>query len=89
MSRVNLDPENLISFANYLNSFSSSLRDDTGNLLAHLRELGDSWRDPKYAEFADELERNARAYLDKFDDIAEKVTVELKGTAQRAMEVHR
>jgi len=87
--RIGLDPEELINFANYLDGFSVSLRDDTGNLLGHLRELGNTWDDPKYGEFADELERNARAYLEKFDDIAEKVIVELKGKAQRAMDVHR
>lgn len=87
--RVSLEPEELINFANYLNSFSNSLKDDTGNLLGRLRDLGNTWNDPKYGEFADELERHARAYLQKFDQIADVLIAELKGKAQRAKEVHR
>lgn len=87
--RVSLEPEELINFANYLNSFSNSLKDDTGNLLGRLRDLGNTWDDPKYGEFANELEHHARAYLQKFDQIADVLIAELKGKAQRAKEVHR
>jgi uncharacterized protein YukE len=89
MADVRLNPDDLDSFAAYLIGFSAELKDGTGNLLGHLRELGNTWEDAKYGAFADELERNARAYLEKFDEIAEQVITELKRKAERAREVHR
>lgn len=85
---VNLDPEELKAFAHYLSAFNANLKDETGNMLGRLKGLGDTWNDPKYREFADELERNARAYLIRFDEIAEEVINDLKGRAERAEKIH-
>lgn len=82
------NPREARKFASDLTHFSAELKDSTGALLSKLRQLGDTWRDPKYHEFADELERSVYGYLEKFQEVSELVRDDLIKRAERASAVH-
>lgn len=85
---VIIDPKDLRLFANQLKQFNSELNTSSTRLQAQFRQLGDTWRDPAYAKFAQEFEQTMRN-LQHFRQIADEVIPRLLETARRAEDVHR
>ena len=85
---VIIDPKELRLFANQLKQFNSDLNTGSSRLQAQFRQLGDTWRDPAYAKFAQEFEQTMRN-LQRFRQVADEVIPRLLKTADRADEVHR
>jgi uncharacterized protein YukE len=84
---VILDPQELRLFAGQLKQFNSDLAANAARLEAQFRRLGETWRDPAYAKFADEFERTMNN-LRRFRQISDEVVPRLLKTAERAEAVH-
>ena len=87
MTNVDLDPDALDEFAAQLSAFSRELRSQQGRLRAQFRRLGETWRDPQYARFAQQFEPTMRT-LEKFAEAGDEIAPKLKAKAQRARQVH-
>ncbi len=85
---VILDPKELRLFASQLKQFNGDLAASSARLQAQFRRLGDTWRDPAYAKFAQEFEQTMRN-LQSFQRTSDEVIPRLLDTARRAEEVHR
>ncbi len=88
MSMVIIDADDLAEFAAQLSTFSRDLRGQQSKLRAQFHKLGETWRDPQYAKFAQEFEQTMRN-LERFAGTADEVVPRLKATAGRARDVHR
>lgn len=87
MSNVIIDADDLDEFASQLNGFNRELVSQTSRLRAQFRRLGETWRDPAYARFAQEFEQTMRN-LERFQRIADEVIPQLRRKAQRTRDVH-
>jgi uncharacterized protein YukE len=85
---VILDPQEIRDFARRLQMFNSDLASSAIQLQGQFNRLGDTWRDPAYAKFAQEFSQTMRN-LERFSRIADEVVPRLFKTAERADEVHR
>ena len=85
---VIIDPKELRLFVNQLKQFNSELLTSSTRIQAQFRQLGDTWRDPAYAKFAQEFEQTMRN-LQRFRQVADEVIPKLLHTAERAEDVHR
>ena len=85
---VNLVPQDLRTFASQLKQFNSDLAGSSARLQAQFRRLGETWRDPAYAKFAQEFEQTMKN-LQRFRQTSDEVVPRLPHTAQKAEEVHR
>lgn len=88
MSTVISNADELDEFASQLGSFSRDLNGQTSRLRAQFRRLGETWRDPQYARFAQEFEQTM-TNLERFMRIADEVAPRLHGTAGRIRDVYR
>ena len=86
--RVSADPQEMRRFANSLKEFNSLLSESIGKLNGQFRSLGETWRDPAYAKFAQEFESTLNE-LRRFEKVASEVIPNLQRTADRIDEVHR
>lgn len=87
-SSVILDADELDRFAGTLHHFSRNLTDEMHGLAAEFARLGDTWRDPMYERFGDELDQVVML-LQRFNRAAEEYVPHLHDTARRARDVHR
>ena len=85
---VILDPKELRQFAGQLKQFNGDLAASSARLQAQFRRLGETWRDPAYAKFAQEFEQTMKD-LQRFQRASDEVIPRLLDTARRAEEVHR
>ena len=88
MATVISNADDMDEFATQLNSFSRDLTGQTSRLRAQFRRLGETWRDPQYAKFAQEFEQTMRN-LERFVRTADEVVPKLHSTAQRIRDVYR
>jgi uncharacterized protein YukE len=88
MSTVISNADELDDFASGLEAFSHELADQSSLMRARFRRLGETWRDPQYARFAQEFEQTMRN-LERFVGIADEIVPRLHGTAQRIRDVYR
>lgn len=72
MTIVGIDSEEVRLFASRLRQFNDKLADDAAWLQAQFRRLGETWRDPQYARFAQEFNQTMRN-LDRFRRASEEV----------------
>jgi len=85
---VIIDPVALRQFISQLKSFNSELGSRSAQLEGQFKALGDTWRDPAYAKFAQEFEQTMKN-IRRFQQVAEGVIPQLTQKAQRAEDVHR
>ena len=88
MSTVISNADELDEFATQLSIFSRDLGSQRSRLRAQFRRLGETWRDPQYAKFAQEFEQTM-SNLERFLRTADEVVPRLHGTAQRIRDVYR
>ena len=88
MATVISNADDLDEFATQLGGFSRELYSQTSRLRAQFRRLGETWRDPQYAKFAQEFEQTMRN-LERFMRVADEVAPRLHGTASRIRDVYR
>jgi WXG100 family type VII secretion target len=84
---VIIDPNELRQFANQLKRFNADLASNFSQLQAQFRQLGETWRDPAYAKFAQEFEQTMKN-LQRFRQVSDEVVPRLIRTADRADAVH-
>ncbi len=61
MSSVIMHPEDLEQFARELEHLNANLEHEMSRLRARLAVLGQTWRDPQYTHFAQEVEQTTVA----------------------------
>ena len=71
MPPVQADPDELEHFARQLSAFTAQLRDSTVRLNGQFERLSDTWRDQRYAKFAQEYDQTIRN-LHNFIKIADQ-----------------
>ncbi|HOC54144.1 MAG TPA: WXG100 family type VII secretion target [Verrucomicrobiota bacterium] len=79
--QIHLTPEELDNFARVLEQFSNQLDESTKTLNNNLQQLGDTWRDPAFAEFDEEF-NNTRQNIDNFIKIADEHVAFLRRKAE-------
>lgn len=87
MGKVIIDADDLDQFAMQLDCFNRELSDQASKLRALFRQLGETWRDPAYGNFAQEFEETVKN-LERFQRIADETIPKLRGKARRARDVH-
>lgn len=85
---VIFDPDEVDRFAVALDQFSRYLTDEMNGLAAEFARLGDTWRDPAYERFGDEL-KQAVQLLQRFNRAAEEYVPHLHEMAEGGREVNR
>ncbi len=85
---VILDPKELRLFAARLKQFNATLSQSSQQLQAQFRELGETWRDPAYAKFAQQFHETMRN-LQAFGRVSDETVPRLLKTAEKAESVHR
>lgn len=88
MSTVINNADDVDEFASALGGFSRELYSQTSRLRAQFRRLGETWRDPQYARFAQEFEQTM-TNLERFMRVADQTAPQLHRTAQRIRDVYR
>lgn len=77
----------LRNFASYLSQFNGNLASEMSNLQAQFSRLGETWRDPAYGTFSEELEQTL-TNLRRFNEISADFVSMLMAKADRADAVH-
>lgn len=85
---VILDPKELRLFASRLKQFNITLSQSSQQLHAQFKQLGETWRDPAYAKFAQQFQETMRN-LQAFERVADETVPRLLKTAEKAESVHR
>lgn len=85
--QVIIESGELRNFASHLGRFNSSLGSEMSNLQAQFSRLGESWRDPAYGAFADELEQTVND-LRRFQETSAQFIAMLQSKADRVDAVH-
>jgi uncharacterized protein YukE len=81
MNQIHLTPEEVENFARVLEQFSNQLDESTRTLSNNLQQLGDTWRDPTFAEFDAEFDKT-RNHIDNFVKIADEHIAFLRRKAE-------
>lgn len=82
MSRIHATPDEIERFAGSLTYANTQLRDLTSWLRGQVEHLSQTWDDPKFYQFRDELEQASRT-LYRFIDQADDYVGYLNRQAQR------
>ncbi|MBI5714835.1 MAG: WXG100 family type VII secretion target [Chloroflexi bacterium] len=85
---VIIDPKELREFTSQLKQFNAELNNSSTRLQSRFRRLGETWRDPAYAKFAQEFEQTVRL-LNQFQRTSDEVIPRLLQLADRVESVHR
>lgn len=87
MAVIHLTPEEIRNFAHWLNQFNQNLAAQVTDLNHQYARLGESWRDPAYAQFAGDL-ADATQTLEHFSQAVDQMRQSLLALAERADQVH-
>ena len=87
-SKVVIDADELDLFISKLSQFNRDLASQSSSLQARFHRLGETWRDPDYAKFAQEFAHTMKS-LEQFRRIADEVVPKLRSLSQRTKGVHR
>lgn len=84
---VIINSNDLRAFAQHLGQFNSNLASQMSALNGQFQHLGETWRDPAYARFAQEFEQLV-INLQRFQGASESVIPQLMSLASRVDDVH-
>jgi hypothetical protein len=84
---VHLSPDEVRQFAAWLRQWRSDLTQELSGLNQHFDHLGESWQDPAYAAFAEELQVATRSF-ERFLSAVDLLAPRLQILAGKADQVH-
>lgn len=81
MAHVEVDPEELLLFANQLQSFDKAVEDALKTLGSQFAHLSNTWRDQKQRDFSDSLQM-ITAQFGEFSKESEDMQARLRAAAE-------
>lgn len=85
---VSANPDEIIRFANQLQSYIDRLQEETASISSAYNQVGNEWNDGKYAELGEALDE-MRNRMQAFCDNAQDKIPHLHNMAERLYEYQR